>query len=313
VRALVYTPEGDLRLSEVAEPTAGAGETVVEVCATGICGSELEAFRHPDGLRKPPLVMGHEIAAWSAEGELVVVNPLLSCGRCAFCRSERRQLCRSRELIGVHRPGGFAERVVVPATSCYRVAQSLPPAVAVLVEPIANAIHAVRMLNGKTVASPGIAVIGSGAIGLAVALAALHAGHAAVSVVDPNHARLDAARDLPVDTATALHGEWEAIIDAVGLPETRAVSVDHLVPGGIAVWIGLASSEAGVDGRRIVRNENRIVGSYAYEDRDFVAALELAGQAPRSWIDTVPLEQAAERFVDLAAAPGPFPKTVIVQ
>ena len=112
--ALVFTAPGELEMRDVPEPERADGEILVHVRAAGICGSELHGARHP-GFRVPPLIMGHEFAGISDNGDRVLINPILSCGHCSLCGRGLRHLCADRALIGVHRPGGFAERVAVPA------------------------------------------------------------------------------------------------------------------------------------------------------------------------------------------------------
>lgn len=312
MRALLYAAVGKMLLEEIPEPHVGPGELLLRVSAVGICGSELEAFRHPNAFRRPPLVMGHEIAGVTESGESVVVNPLLTCARCELCLSGKRQLCRQRQLIGVHRPGGFAEHVAVPVAACRATDDRVSAEAAVFAEPLANALHSLRVLHRHAERPSRLGVIGAGAIGLAVALAAIDQGIESVTVVDLARSRLAAAQELPVQTATELKGEFDAIIDAVGLATTRATSLAHLAPGGPTVWIGLASPEAGIDSRELIRNERLIVGSYAYEEAEFDAAVPLAASVPASWIETVTLRHAARRFIDLTNAPGTRPKTVIV-
>ena len=108
MRALVFTAPSVVELQDVDEPLPGDGDVIVDVKASGICGSELHGFRSL-GFRKPPLVMGHEIVGADAAGRRVAVNPLLSCGQCDLCSRGLPQVCRERGLLGVHRPGGFAE------------------------------------------------------------------------------------------------------------------------------------------------------------------------------------------------------------
>jgi threonine dehydrogenase-like Zn-dependent dehydrogenase len=116
VKALVFTGPSVLEVMDVAEPQPVDGEVVVEVAAAGICGSELHGVKTP-GFRTPPLVMGHEFAGVTTDGRRVAVNPLVSCGECDLCRLGYVELCRKRALLGVHRPGGFAERAAVPASA----------------------------------------------------------------------------------------------------------------------------------------------------------------------------------------------------
>src|SRR4051794_6450594 len=101
MRALVFTAPGVVELLDVAEPAPAAGETVVTVTASGICGSDLHGTRQA-GFRQPPLVLGHEFVGTLPGGERVAVNPLLSCGSCSRCAEDEPQLCATRQLIGVH-------------------------------------------------------------------------------------------------------------------------------------------------------------------------------------------------------------------
>ncbi|MGW2155252.1 alcohol dehydrogenase catalytic domain-containing protein [Nonomuraea sp. NPDC001699] len=141
MRALVFTGPSAVEVQDVPEPAVGPDEVLVHVAASGICGSELHGVRTP-GFRVPPLVMGHEFAGLTSDGRSVVVNPILSCGSCDVCRLGRRNVCRRRQIIGVHRPGGFAERVAVPESALVELPQGLGWTAAGIVEPAANAVHA---------------------------------------------------------------------------------------------------------------------------------------------------------------------------
>jgi len=303
VKALVFTAPGTMELLDVPEPDPAPGEVLVEVRAAGICGSELHGARRP-GFRKPPLIMGHEFAGTGAGGEPVVVNPILSCGRCAECRRGLRHVCREREIVGVHRAGGFAERVAVPASALRPLPPGLPWETAALIEPAANAVHAWNQALGavgaKGVPAPRVAVIGCGAIGLLCAATALSGGADRVEVTDLSPARLAAAQRLGAEVADrGLSGEYDVVIDAVGSAATRAASVAHQRPGGVAVWLGLAEEEAGFDANALVRSEKRVLGSFAYRDEEFAQAMARIQDWDLTWAAGYPLAAAAEIFTDL--------------
>jgi threonine dehydrogenase-like Zn-dependent dehydrogenase len=309
VKALVFTAPGQVELLDVPEPDPAPGEAVVEVRAAGICGSELHGARRP-GFRQPPLIMGHEFAGTGAGGEAVVVNPILSCGRCAECRRGLRHVCREREIIGVHRAGGFAERVAVPASALRPLPPGLPWEAAALIEPAANAVHAWNQAGRALGASgaPGadgargarVAVIGCGAIGLLCAATALSGGADRVEVTDLSPARLAAAQRLGAQVAgPGLSGEYDVVIDAVGSAATRAASVAHQRPGGVAVWLGLAEEEAGFDANALIRSEKRVLGSFAYRDEEFAQATARIGDWDLTWAAGYPLAAAAGVFTDL--------------
>jgi threonine dehydrogenase-like Zn-dependent dehydrogenase len=309
VKALVFTAPGQVKLLDVPEPDPAPGEALVEVRAAGICGSELHGARHP-GFRQPPLIMGHEFAGIGAGGEAVVVNPILSCGRCAECRRGLRHVCRERKIIGVHRAGGFAERVAVPASALRPLPAGLPWEAAALIEPAANAVHAWNQADRALGAggAPGadgargarVAVIGCGAIGLLCAATALSGGAGRVEVTDLSPARLAAAQRLGAEVAgPRLSGEYDVVIDAVGSAATRAASVAHQRPGGVAVWLGLAEEEAGFDANALIRSEKRVLGSFAYRDEEFAQAMARIGDWDLTWAAGYPLAAAAGIFTDL--------------
>ena len=295
MKALVFTAPGTLELLDVAEPEVADGEVLVQVRAAGICGSELHGARRP-GFRKPPLIMGHEFAGTRPGGERVVINPILSCGECDLCRRGLRHICPRRAIIGVHRPGGFAERVAVPSSALRPVPHWLSWEAAAVVEPAANAVHAWHR-TGPAVGAR-VAVIGCGAIGLLCVLAALAGEAGSVDVTDLSAERMAAARGLGA-AAGELRGEYDVVIDAVGSAATRAKSVAHQRPGGVAVWLGLAEEEAGFDANALVRGEKQVLGSFAYSDEEFADAMALLRNTNLDWTASYPLAQGAAIFTEL--------------
>ena len=313
MRAVVYAAPLTLELQDVPEPLAAPGEIVVDVKAVGICGSELEGFRNQSPFRVPPLIMGHEIAGVRADtGESVAVNPLIACHRCDLCRRGLENLCRSRALVGVHRPGGFAERVAVPE-SCLYSAGNIPFHVAALAEPVASAIHAFAFAQQTDPQPQRVGVIGAGMLGLASAIIARRAGVPDVFISDLSEERRETARRAAgAEAGQELEGEYDVVIDAVGSEETRRASIAHLRPAGTAVWIGLHGPEAGFDALALVRSEQRVQGSFAYVDRDFRAALTLLKGLRVDWTTNVLLRDGVEAFEELLDAPGDATKTHLI-
>lgn len=294
--AMVYTRPGTVEMLEVDEPQVGDGEVLVAVEAAGICGSELHGITKP-GFRQPPLVMGHEFAGRTPDGRRVAVNPVVGCGTCDCCRIEAPQLCRTRAIIGIHRAGAFAEQVAVPETCLRDLPDELGWEEAALIEPLANAVHAWGLAERPSGSRVG--VIGAGTIGLVCVLAA-RGDAAEIVVTDLADNRLATAKDLGADvTGHELEGEFDVIIDAVGASVTRQASIEHLRPGGTAVWLGLLSPDAGFDATELIRQEKRVLGSFAYRNADFDAAIELAPHVDLSWSTSFPLAEGADIFTEL--------------
>lgn len=309
MRALVFTAPGVVELQDVPLPDVPSGWLPLTVRASGICGSELHGFRSI-GFRRPPLIMGHEIAGETPDGRRVVVDPLLTCGTCDLCRLGSPELCRSRGLMGVHLPGGFAEQIAVPPDAVHEIPDDLPWEAAVLIEPLANAVHAWRQVQGGVVER--LAVIGAGAIGLVTLLVAAHEGISEVTVVDRARSRLALAERLGASRcASKLEGEYDVVVDAVGSMETRAAAVEGLRPGGTSVWLGLAEAGSGFDGNGLVRGEKRVVGSFAYSPEDFASAVAMAPRLDLGWSTAIQLEDSQRIFMELAEGASDPVKAVI--
>jgi threonine dehydrogenase-like Zn-dependent dehydrogenase len=301
VKALVYTRPGVVEVCDVAEPDPADGEVVVHVAAAGICGSELHGISTP-GFRTPPLVMGHEFAGTLPTGERVTVNPILSCGACAACAGGSPQICGERRIVGVHRPGGFAERVAVPASAVVRVPDRLDLVAATLVEPLANGVHAWGLAGRPAGARVGI--LGAGTIGLVCLHIARRGGAGRIAVAEPATDRHELARRYGADeVGPTLDGTFDVVIDAAGVPAARAASVQRLRPGGTAVWVGLMGTGAAFDPLDLIRNEKRVVGSFAYTPEEFAEAVETAADLPPdrldAWLARSPLRDGARVFTEL--------------
>jgi threonine dehydrogenase-like Zn-dependent dehydrogenase len=309
MRALVFTGPGTMELQDVAVPSVPAGWLPIAVRASGICGSELHGFRSV-GFRRPPLVMGHEFAGETPDGRRVVVNPLLSCGECDMCRRDQPELCRRRQLVGVHLGGGFAEIVAVPAEAVHEIPADMSWETAALIEPLANAVHAWQQVEERAVER--VAVIGAGAIGQVTLLVAQHRQLGQVTVIDRAVSRLDLAARLGAGVcATEPDGEYDVVVDAVGSAQTRALAVGHVRPGGTSVWLGLAEPEAGFDGNGLVRGEKRVVGSFAYSPENFASAVSLASSLDLGWATAIEMEDSQRVFMQLAEGAQDPVKAVI--
>ena len=316
-------------MESIDEPRQGDDDVLVRPDAAGICGSEIEGYLGRMPNRVPPLVMGHEFAGtvlasgrgapgdWT--GRRVVVNPLLSCRICARCKAGERNLCANRRLIGVHVSGGFAERVAVPAANLVALPDALDARIGALVEPLANAVHAVGLAR-RPVAPAKAVILGGGTIGVFGLHAARAAGIPDVRVVEPNADRRAAAlaagaRAVHAD-ASELAAERNAdlVIDAVGATATRRSALDIVRPGGTIVLLGLHEDETALPFHRVVRDQVALQGSFAYTDTDFTAALDLltSGRVRLGAISGIlPLEAGPEAFASLAEGPTPLLKTFL--
>jgi threonine dehydrogenase-like Zn-dependent dehydrogenase len=311
MRAMVFTAPGTLEMLDVDEPVAAPDETIVTMQASGICGSELHGISSP-GFRQPPLIMGHEFAGTTPDGRRVVINPLVGCHECDICLRGLFYLCRNRSIVGIHRSGGFGERVAVPNANLYDIGDGLSWEQAAAIEPLANAVHAWRL--GSFGTDPmRVGVIGAGTIGLVCLLVARARGAAHVAVADLSEERLAVAKRLGADAVgPTLEGEFDVIFDAVGVPATHRASVDAIRPGGTAVWLGLIGEQAEFDSQHLVRMEKRVQGSFCYSDADFRNAMALAHKVDLSWVQPFPLAEGVGIFMELMDGRTDVVKAVLV-
>jgi len=310
MKALVWYGDTDLRFEEVPEPQPGEGEVVLEIELAGICGSDLHAYRGHPGPRVPPLVLGHEVVG-SVGGERYVVYPLVACGECERCRAGEDNLCASWRLVGMHRPGVFAERVAVPWRSLVPVPPPIDARCAVLAEPLACCIGALAPHE----IGPGrsVVVFGAGPIGLLTVYLAARAG-AAVHAIEPVPERLALAQRFGA-AARAEPGGLAAdlAVDAAGFEPTWRAALDAVRNGGQVVVLGLGRAEGQFPMAVLVRRAIALRGQFAYSRADFTHAVELLaeGDLDLSWLTDAELAAGAEAFADLVERPAQYTKVLL--
>lgn len=250
------------RLETVAVPRIGPRDVLVRVRATTICGTDLHIYRWDPWAQsriKPPMVFGHEfsgdVVACGDEvsnvklGDFVSGETHIVCGHCYSCRTGQTHICRNVKIIGVDRPGCFAEYIALPASNAWVNDPRLDPAIAAAQEPFGNAVHTALStdLVTKTVLITGCGPIGLFAIGIARA-----AGAARIFATDINPNRLEMAStmgaDDPLDSRTdvvaTILGETDGegvdvLLEMSGVPVAIDQGFRALRPGGFAALLGL--------------------------------------------------------------------------
>lgn len=319
MRALVYTQPNEMQLLEREQPLAADGEVVLKIDAVGICGSDMHAFHGHDPRRKPGLVLGHEFAGtvslsraagWS-EGMRVTGNPLITCGVCEFCVQGRDNLCANRTMVGMTRPGAFAEYMSIPAASLVAIPPTMPTSHAAVTEPAATALHAIN-LSMRALTRPlpecRVLVIGGGAIGLFSALLLRSYGCRETVVAETNAARRASAsrhagcRTIDPRERPAAAEHYDLVIDAVGAKATRASALSAVKPGGVVMHIGLQDWASEIDMRKLTLAEITLLGTYTYTMADLratVSALHEGAFGTLDWLEERPMSEGAQAFADL--------------
>ncbi len=245
-----------LELSDIPTPVPARGEVLVRVTGCGICGSDLHLASQ---LAATGAVLGHEIAGevlsvgeevdpvrWPT-GKAVAVRPFSGCGRCAFCTRGRADHCAQFQLVGLERPGGFAEFVTARADELFELPASVGADEQPLVEPLAVVRHALR--RGGVAPSDRVAVLGAGPIGLAAVAWAVAMGVEAVVVSEPSPLRRDLAARLG---ASATFDPGEGPVAAGVFEATGGGPTVVLECSGRPGLIEQALEMTAVDGRVVV-------------------------------------------------------------
>ena len=325
MKALVYTGVETLEYRDVPMPTAEAGQSLIRVKASGICGSDMHAFLGHDERRPAPLILGHEAAGvvvgGPTAGRRVTVNPLVTCGTCDACKSGRTNLCGKRMIISMPpREGAFAEYVVMRDENLITVPDAVPLEHAALAEPLACGWHAVRLAHAmmdRSMARARCVVIGGGAIGVGAALSLRAFGARDITVIEPNELRretLHAIEGFKAVAPDALTGDADIVVDAVGYAATRANASALVRPGGVIAHIGLGENTGGLDIRRMTLQEITFFGTYTYTANDFrdTAQAIFDGRfGALDWIAHRPLAGGQQAFADIRAGRVAAPKIIL--
>lgn len=270
MRVAHFTGLRQIALSEAPVPRLQRpGDVLVRIDRVGVCGSDVHYYTHGrigDQVLHYPATLGHECsgtieAVGEAVGSLrpgdrVAIEPALVCGSCDQCRQGRENTCRKLKFLGVpgEAPGAVADFHVLPAENCFPLPPQLSLDEAVLAEPLAVGLHAVRLAG--QVAGRSIAIFGAGPIGLSVLLCAKAQGDCRAYVTEPLAARREAARHCGADWVGDPAGEdaiaaiarqqplgLDFAFECSGDPTCIDPAQALLKPGGTLILVGIPESD----------------------------------------------------------------------
>ena len=333
MHALVYTGTQELVYREEKNPKIINGESIVKVSASGICGSDMHAYHGKDNRRIPPLILGHEISGTVDKGKFagkkVILNPLITCGKCNYCKNGREHLCGKRIILGMNKPierqGGFAEYVSIPDQNIYELPKTLEIKEAPIAEPTAVALHAVELGEKKiyeSLKNTKVLVIGGGAIGLLSGLILSKVKNCKeIVIVDPNEKRLgecskylDADAVKP-DSKSIISDNFDIVFDTVGMEVTRQQAIKAVKPGGIIIHIGLTQPSGSFDFRKATLQEVTFIGTYCYTNKDFEKTLDILANkkiGSLDWIEYRKLKDGFGAFKDIHNGTCISPKIILL-
>ncbi len=308
MNAAVLTDRRSIVHRSTDAPEAGPGRLLVRVSATGICGSDLAAYRGAHPYKTAPAVLGHEFSGvvesvgagvtGFAPGDLVCSAAFSHCGACSACGRGAPHLCTAKlNLSHLGWTGSFAELISLRPNMTHRLPSGLHPVAGALVEPLSIGLHAVRLAGpgtGRTAL-----VLGSGTIGLSCLLAARQLRYDTVVCVDvgPEKGELvrglgadgyaDARDGAPVrDALEALGGPADVVVIAAGYPDVADQALHAVRPGGDIVVVSYFEDRPRVDLNTLVGREVTVRGSALSTPRDFA---DVIGLLAAGTLDVLPM------------------------
>ena len=302
MRGVVFHGERDLEIMTFPDPTPGPGEVVLEMKASGMCGSDLHQYRRPKGVARNatglppnpnPTIAGHEpcgvvaaigpgVPSSQAQiGQRVMCHHYQGCAQCSHCRSGWQQLCQEQpvKVYGSNSHGGHAKYLCVPANTLVPLADELSfTAGAAISCGSGTAYGALRRMNisGRDT----IAIFGQGPVGLAGTQFAKAMG-ARVIALDVNDQRLQRAKEFGADEVVnpgsndpvaaikdLTHGKYaDLTLDTSSNPEARANAIKSTKVWGTMCFVG-EGGNVNIDvSPMILRRQLTLIGSWTFSNQ----------------------------------------------
>lgn len=326
MKAVKILGKGQLELSECPTPVPSAGEILIRVNASGICGTDVHMFEG-QSMGGYPVIPGHEFAgdvvgvgagvSRLRVGDRVAVEPNLSCGNCEECLNNRQHLCLAWQALGVTLPGGMAEYVCAPEPAAFAIGDMSYEAGA-FVEPLSCVLHGVERLapalGDRTL------LLGAGPIGLLLVRVLRVYGASVVDVVETDAGRRQAAADENMGKTFAalddVRQQYDCVIDATGVPLVQQRTLDLVRSGGTVLYFGVSPEGATFpfEPYKIFRRELKLLSSFT-SLRNSLQAIRLLASG-RIVVDDLishrfPLEGLGDAFACIKAKREPVMKIMI--
>jgi 2-desacetyl-2-hydroxyethyl bacteriochlorophyllide A dehydrogenase len=300
MKASVLTDFGKIEYLDVPEPEFGYDEALVKVAYSGVCGTDVHVSQGHHPAAAPPLIMGHEFSGTVEKvgkqnkkglepGQRVVVQPFYSCGVCELCITGRDNVCPELRIFGVHRDGSFAEYVSAPVLRIHPVGKDADLKLAALTEPLAVALHDVRMSGMKV--GQTVFVIGGGPIGVLIAAVARLNGASEILVTEINPFRKDLLTKLGFDVFDPSNGDvrenvrkrtagrgYDRVFEVSGTKSGSELMLEAVKIGGTVMVVGIPTDKYPLDTDLIFKREIRIQGVRIHSQINFRDAVTTAAR-----------------------------------
>ena len=304
-------------------PEPAAGQVVIKIESSGICGSDIHAYYGKHPFVSLPIITGHEFSGTITSigegveqlkaGDRVTVMPQVFCEDCLNCRAGRYNICSSLKVIGCQTPGASQEMLAVDAKLVLKLPDDMSFDTGAMLEPIAVGIHACKRATGGGVKGKKVVVQGAGTIGNLAAQAAKALGAASVMITDMIDPRLDVAKKCGIDhtvniakqnLAVEIDKQWggdgaDVIIECVGLQSAIDQAINIGRKGSDIVVAGVFSDHTTVNMGLVQDKELKLIGTLMYTKEDWLDAIRFVSEKQ---ILTEPLMSKKFNLTDLGEA-----------
>ena len=307
-----------LENADVPVPEIGPSEVLIRIAAAGICHSDAHYRDGTSRIGLLPITLGHEIAGRIEKvgadikhvrpGDRVCVHYLAHCGTCEFCTRGLEQFCRTGQMIGKHRDGGYAEFIKVPGRNAFLLPDQIPIEIgAIMMCSSATALHALNKARFK--AGESIAIFGFGGLGFSALQLARAFDCDQVYIIEINPTKLalieelgavaiDANKGNPVEQIKdATNGKGvDVSLELIGSSKTMRQAVQCLGALGRAALVGLTAESIPIfPYTDLINKEGEIIGVSDHLAAELPTLIEFARSGKLRF------PQGALRFVDLNA------------
>jgi threonine 3-dehydrogenase len=289
--------EPGIWMTDVPMPVMGDNDVLIKIKKTGICGTDLHIYKWDAWAQKTipvPMHVGHEYVGVIADigknvqgfaiGDRVTGEGHITCGHCRNCRGGRIHLCRNTIGVGCHRPGAFAEYLVIPAFNAFKVPPEISDDLVSIFDPFGNAVHTALSFD---LVGEDVLITGAGPIGIMAAAVCKHVGARHVVVTDVNPYRLQLAEKFGVaravnvgtcrnadEIADLLKGVMRDLgmtegfdvgLEISGIPTAINGMIETMNTGGRLALLGLCGKKVELDWDKIVLHGLFLKGIYGRE------------------------------------------------
>ena len=294
MKAAVLENWFDLQLKDIPIPVPGKDEALIKVIRAGVCGSDITVYKGKHMTATVPTVLSHEILGRIESlpegydgpftiGQRVLMNPIISCGKCAACRRGLPHVCENLKLLGIHVDGGFAEYTKVGVDKLVAIDDDFPDEVAILGEPFAVGAHV--MVNSDIQPGDKIFISGGATVGLYIAIFAKAAGAERVIISEINEPRRQFVESMGIETINpentdamdlmreVTDGGSDIVYDTSGAPSCILQMPDLCRCGGKLLSLGLSGDAYPFIIGKVSFKEIRLIGNRLYSQQDFEAGV----------------------------------------